>query len=48
MENKRVTPRVCIVCKDLILPPFKKQTEMFSDIKCTKRIDVCTKCRNKK
>lgn len=48
MENKRVLPRVCLVCKELITPPFKEQKEIFSDIKCTKRIDICTKCRGKK
>lgn len=39
--NIRVLPRVCGICKDLILPPFK-------NIKGNETIEVCKKCSDKK
>ena len=45
-KNIRVLPHVCEECKDLILPPFEYLAK-FSDIRCTKIIEVCRKCKDK-
>ena len=45
--NIRVLPRVCNSCKDLIMSPISEQLCKFDDIKCTRIVEVCRKCKDK-